>query len=164
MAFTRYKYDDLRTKKELQEATGSGRWILNTPGNGTDLPYFEDPHIRLQKWGANLMSVGNNRSVIDISSDLDGRSRKATKNCVNHNYPINNVEKSWRKNYKTQKSFTDETRTTHPAWMTRDLEQTRWEYPVFNPQENVCKRFENNVNTRILEKDYHKPIIPVLMN
>jgi hypothetical protein len=161
MAFTRYKYDDIRIKKELQESTGSSRWILNTPGAGTDLPYFEDPHIRLQKWGANIMNVANNRSVIDISSDLDGRNRKASKNCVEVNYP-NKIEKSWRKNYRTEKSFTDETRTSHPAWLSRDLEQTRWEYPIFNPQENVCKHFENNINTRILEKDNHRPIIPIV--
>ena len=31
MAFTRFNYDDARIKKELQQATGSGRYILNVP-------------------------------------------------------------------------------------------------------------------------------------
>lgn len=31
MAFTRFNYDDARTKKKLQEATDSGRYVLNVP-------------------------------------------------------------------------------------------------------------------------------------
>ena len=65
-----------------------------------------------------------------------------------------------RKNYKTQKGYIDETRASHPSWLYRDLEQTRWEYPLMDPQENVCKHFNNNISTRILEKDNYVPKIP----
>jgi hypothetical protein len=161
MAFTRFKYDDLRTKKELQESTGASRWILNTPGQGTDLPYVEDPRIRLQKWGGNLRRV-NGKGIVDIESELDGRSRTHT-NCYSRGMNSTDIQsQSTRITYKTQKSYIDETRVSHPSWMYRDLEQTRWEYPLMNPQENVCKRFENNISTRILEKDHHKPIIPIV--
>ena len=34
MAFTRFNYDECRTKKILQQATGPGRYMLNVPGNG----------------------------------------------------------------------------------------------------------------------------------
>jgi hypothetical protein len=54
--FTRFKYDDARQVKELQEMTDKGRWILNTPGNGLNIQFTADPHIRMQKWGANLAS------------------------------------------------------------------------------------------------------------
>ena len=48
--------------------------------------------------------------------------------------------------------------------MYKDLEQSR-RYPLFlDPQENVCKHFQNNLNTRLLEKDNHKPIIPCSWN
>ena len=40
-----------------------------------------------------------------------------------------------------------------PAWTARDLEQVDWYYPPLNPQENVCLPFQNNLNTRILEKN-----------
>ena len=59
MAFTRFNYDDSRTKKKLQESTGPGRYSLNMPGNGPTPCFFNDPQIRVQKWGANLMSVVN---------------------------------------------------------------------------------------------------------
>ena len=65
MAFTRFKYDNCRTVKSLQQATDPGRWILNVPGNGETPCYMEDPHIRIQKWGANLRT-----NTINLESDL----------------------------------------------------------------------------------------------
>ena len=53
--------------------------------------------------------------------------------------------------------FTEESRTIAPAWMVRDKEQVDWYYPPLNPQENVCLPFQNNISTRILEKDYFTP-------
>ena len=50
MANTRFYYDPCRTKKELQQATDPGRWILNVPGNGENPYYIEDPQIRIQKF------------------------------------------------------------------------------------------------------------------
>ena len=69
---------------------------------------------------------------------------------VSHNYGSKNLP------------YTDETRATHPSWMYRALPQNR-EYPLFlNPQENVCLRFHNNLNTRLLERDNFVPKIPCL--
>ena len=56
MAFTRFKYDPARENKYLEESTTVGKYHLNTPGNGLANPYIDNPHIRLQKWGANLQS------------------------------------------------------------------------------------------------------------
>ena len=67
MAFTRFKYDYCRTVKEQQQATDPGRWRLDVPGNGSSPCYIEDPHIRVQKWGANLRT-----NTIDLESDLLG--------------------------------------------------------------------------------------------
>ena len=59
-------------------------------------------------------------------------------------------------------ALTDQSRTTHPAFKYRDLPQTR-EYPLFlNPQENLCFKFHNNLNTRLLERDNYIPKIPCL--
>jgi hypothetical protein len=70
MAFTRFKYDDCRTKKALQQTTDPGRWILNVPGNGDKPCYMEDPQIIPQKWGANLRT-----NTINLESDLRGQTR-----------------------------------------------------------------------------------------
>lgn len=163
MAFTRFNYDYQRTAKLLQESTGPGRYVMNTPGPGGAPAFFEDPHIRLQHWGANVRAVPNSTPV-DIASDLDGRTRRLKKYCNNAEYPNQGVPTSHQVNYPTQSAYTDETRTSHPVWMYRGLEQPRWEYPLLNPQENVCKHFNNNLNTRILEKDNYIPKYPVLQS
>jgi hypothetical protein len=184
MAFTRFNYDECRTKKLLQESTDPGRWVMNVPGNGLSLPFVEDPHIRMQRWGANLMA-----DPVDIASDLDGRTRRLTKACFKHQYPLEGVVTAHRPAlrstlvsavqsvnpllshdqysssgfydaYPTQKAYTEETRASHPAWMYRDLEQVRWEYPLLDPQENTCMPFHANLSTRILEKDAFVPKVP----
>ena len=65
MAFTRFNYDECRTKKQLQQSTDPGRWILDVPGNGDAPCYIEDPQIIIQKWGANLRT-----NTINLESDL----------------------------------------------------------------------------------------------
>ncbi|MBN20852.1 MAG: hypothetical protein CL678_06135 [Bdellovibrionaceae bacterium] len=162
MAFCRYNYDECRTKKKLQESTGPGRWILNMPGNGPDPCFFNDPHIRLQQWGANLDYVVNG-APIDIDSDLTGRTRRLTKYCSKEMFSEKGVPVTEKIIYPIcNEALTDQSRTTHPAFKYRDLPQTR-EYPLFlNPQENLCFKFHNNLNTRLLERDNYIPKIPCL--
>jgi hypothetical protein len=73
MAFTRFHDDPCRIKKQLQQSTDVGRWILNVPGNGDRPDYIADPQIRIQTWGANLMT-----NCIDLESDLRGQTRRAS--------------------------------------------------------------------------------------
>ena len=42
-----------------------------------------------------------------------------------------------------------------PAWKIREKKQFRYDYLPRNPQENIFVPFQNNLNTRILEKDYY---------
>ena len=150
MSFTRFNYDKARTSKLLQESTGPGRWILNTPGNGTQPGYYEDPQIRTQLWGGNLMSSSTGHPV-DIWSELDGRNRIQTHDGAQHHkekqVTVKKVE------YPTITTTVNESRVTHPALMYRDLPHVRWEYPIHDPQENTCLSFHNNVSTRIQQKD-----------
>ena len=83
----------------------------------------------------------------------------------NKNFPFSGVPISQKNEYPTCKdALTDESRATHPAWQYRGLPQNR-EYPLFfNPQENTCLRFHNNLNTRLLERDNFVPKIPCLNN
>ena len=55
--------------------------MLDTPGPGMDLPFVEDPQLRLQKWGANLQT-----NTLNLESDLLGLSRKNNHDNVNHNF------------------------------------------------------------------------------
>ena len=153
MACTRFNNDECRIKKQLQQSTDPGRWILNVPGNGSSPCYIVDPQIIIQKWGGNLRT-----NTINLESDLKGVNRQIGKDClVKDNYKSYNVKNEAINYPSCTNLFTDQSRVTNPAWWYRDLEQVDWGYPPLNPQINACLPFQNNLSTRILEKDYFTP-------
>ena len=158
MAFTRFHDDKNRIIKQLQESTDVGRYMLNVPGNmGTTPCFVNDPHIRMDKWGANLRTNKTN-----LESDLLGLTRTINRDCESMNLYTNYTEASSSIEYPTCGDATNQSRATHPAWEYRDLEQPRWENPLLNPQINLEPQFKTNVSTRILAKDKHSPIIPCI--
>jgi hypothetical protein len=166
MAFTRFHDDPCRITKQLQQQTDQGRWILDVPGNG-DKPCFAlDPQIIPQKWGANLWT-----NSIDIQSSLLGIDKRLNRDIPNTvNILTNSKENPYKRftvnaspiSYPVCDTFltTDESRAIMPAWTARDLEQVDWYHLPLNPQENTCLPFQNNLSTRILEKDYFTANIP----
>lgn len=158
MSFTRYHDDPCRIIKQLQQSTDPGRYVLNVPGNNGDEPvYIQDPCVRLQKWGANLRT-----DAIAIESELRGLSRTLTRDTHVNEYRgehamTASAGSQVAGNYVASRPFTDQTRATHPAWAFRDLEHPNWDYLHMDPQENVFMNFQNNLSTRILEKDHYVP-------
>ena len=158
MSFTRFHDDPCRIKKQLQESVDQSLYYLNVPGNGTNMPFIEDPHIRLQKWGAN---IGTN--MINVDSDLRGLTRKSNRDCEKINEY--NVQKATNRSYyypTNKQSITKQPRATNPAWTARDLEQNHRQILLEDPQKNVEIPFRNNINTQLLEKDYFLPQLPQL--
>jgi hypothetical protein len=155
MAFTRFHDDPCRIEKQLQEGTGLGRYMLNVPGNGLTPCFMEDPFIRMQKWGANLMT-----NTINLESDLRGLTRSINRDCLDENNYTSKAVKTNKVNYPSCLPVIDQTRASNPAWTARDLEQVDWYTLPLNPQENTCMSFQNNLSTRILEKDYYVPSAP----
>ena len=148
MAFTRFHDDKARVEKQLQESTGPGRYMLNVPGNGTRPCFMEDPFVRLDKWGANLRT-----NAVNIDSDLRGLTRRQNRDCIGKNdYQLTSVPSS-NVVYPENNTTTEQSRAIMPAWTARDLEQTQWGILPLDPQENVCIPFEQNLNTRLIQKD-----------
>jgi hypothetical protein len=150
MANTRFNYDECRTIKKLQESTDPSRYILDTPGPGARPPFMLDTQIVSQKWAANLYT-----NSTQLESELLGINRVLTNcdfpkrkpdniTCTSHpiSYPVNKEE------------VTESSRLVLPAFLFRSLPQNMPQYLPLNPQENICMPFENNLSTRILEKDY----------
>jgi hypothetical protein len=159
MSFTRFHDDSARIKYGLEISTYSGRYALDTPGPGVNLPYLEDTQIRVQKWGANLMT-----NPINIESDLRGLTRQLNRDHPELNNYKNTEAQTSKNSYEKVDPFVDESRASHPAWVYRDLEQNHWEVPFLNPLANIEKKFHSNIQTRLLEKDYYVPIVPQHMN
>ena len=152
MSFTRFHDDEVRINQQLKELTYQGRYQLSVPGPGASMPFQDDTHLRMQKWGANLRTNSTN-----LESDLIGLTRPLQRDNVDtNNYKTQSVNSS-QVSYSNQNPFVEESRASHPAWMYRDLEHPRWETPIINPQVNLEKPFHDNIQTRILEKDYYQP-------
>ncbi len=146
MAFTRFRDDPIRITKELQQSTFSGRYVLDVPGPGVQVPFLEDSQIRLQQWGANMWSDSTN-----LESEFRGLGRP-----LNHGaqtYKDAKLQNGYQIYFPSSDVHTDESRASHPAWIFRDLEQTRWESPLINPQAHAIKPFEDPIQSRILAKD-----------
>ena len=157
MAFTRFHDDPYRIKKQLEESSFAGRYHLNVPGPGLDLPFMEDPQIRLQRWGANVRT-----NTVNLESDLFGITRLLNRDLEGINEYTNSSVSTKPITYRDAKPIVDESRATHPAWMYRDIDYNRWESPHINPQNGLEKPFNENIQTRILEKDNYVPTVPVV--
>lgn len=149
MSFTNCRSDPARLKKEAEISSNPGRYYLVVPGQGRDLPFIEDPHLRLEKWGANAMT-----NILNIENDLKGLTRPLNRDYLNVNEYTKYVPPSSLKTYKKIDScITDESRASCPAFVFRSIENSRWEEPFINPQANIELPFHANIQTRILEKD-----------
>jgi len=150
MSFTRFHDDPTRIQMQVYQSSFAGKYSLNTPGPGMDLPFMEDPNVRMQRWGANLQT-----NTVNLESDLRGLTRSLNRDLIGYNDYVQHSVPSSMLNYSTNSPFVQESRSTHPAWMYKDLEQPRWEAPFLNPLNGIEKEFHDNIQTRILEKDYH---------
>ena len=115
MSFTRFYDDPCRVQKYLEETTSIGNYNLNVPGNGTDVPFIDDPHIRMEKWGANLTN-----NIVNVESDLKGLTRKLNRdNDVINDYNKNSVNYSINNYSNNTNEITEQPRATNPAWSLR---------------------------------------------
>ena len=149
MSNTRFNNDNCRIEKQLEIMTNPGRYMLDVPGNDGAYPaYVEDPMIRIQKWGANFRTNG-----IDIESELKGILNPLGKDCIKTDKKT--VSSAAIQYPNCSKLTTGQPRASMPAWTTREIESFIDDKVLFlNPQENVAFAFQNNICTRILEKDF----------
>ena len=132
MSFTRIHDEPCRIKKELQQMTDIGRYMIDKPGPGADVGFVEDPHIRLQGWGANLRT-----NTINAESDLLGLTRSLTRDCENLNQ-YNKMNASTKaKKYGNIAPNTEESRTIMPPWQVVDTRIERWQYVHEDPQKHI---------------------------
>lgn len=150
--FTRFHDDPARIEFQLRARTFAGRYAMDMPGPGIDLPFQEDPHLRLQGWGANLRT-----ETVNLESDLIGLTRTANRDHVESNDYAKKSVSSSAPSYRVAAPVVEESRASLPAWQFRELEHPRWEQPWLNPQAHLEKPFHDMVPTRLLEKDYFKP-------
>uniref|UniRef100_A0A6C0L0S1 Uncharacterized protein n=1 Tax=viral metagenome TaxID=1070528 RepID=A0A6C0L0S1_9ZZZZ len=152
MAFTRFHDDPSRIIKTNLETTSMCNYTFNVPSNtNKSNVYINDPHIRLQKSGSLQYS-----NMVDLEGQLKQMDRSYSRDFVANQYNTKNpVNHELRKIpiYQLNKSVTDESRSTHPSWTYRSLQQYRSDYLFEDPQNHCSMKFVNNVDTNIDTKD-----------
>jgi hypothetical protein len=157
MAFTRFHDDPCRIQKYLEESTYIGNYEINVPGTGDKPQFINDPHLRMQKWGANL-----SQNKTELESDLMGITRKLNTDSIQQNsyqhYNNNNYLYNKKVYPVNEDEITHQPRATNPAWTLRETDSintpNNFNYLLIDPQKNVCIPFHNNLPSRTLEKDY----------
>lgn len=76
MSFNRLNYDTCQYKQTISQSVGPGHYQINKPPIDCNSCYPYPPSIRLQKSGD---SIDKSKSLIDISSEMAGITRPATK-------------------------------------------------------------------------------------
>jgi len=150
MAQTRINNDKERIKFNIGIDSDSCKYVLGEPGNGSKPYYFDDPFIRMQRFGGNIST-----NIVDVNSNLIGLTRKIDRNQPQNIYN----DKPYSKiNYPNMYgAMTDQSRAKTPAWAIRDLEKYNWNYLYKNPQSHLNKKLNCNIHSRIIEKDNYKP-------
>jgi hypothetical protein len=129
--------------------TNEGRYQLDVPKWKNTQQFIEDPHVRVQKIEANKY---DNR--VDIENSMLGYTKPLSRDYLLKDEYVKFTPKVDPPRYDNYiKCVTDETRATLPAFLFRDLEVDRFETPFINPQNDIERNFNWNVNTRIIEKD-----------
>lgn len=148
MAQTSIKSEACRIQKQLEMSTYEGRYQLDVAGPGDKVNFFEDPQIRLQRFGANSRT-----NTIGIENDLMGRNRYLSRDYINETYE-KSAASSKPVTYGTKNPFILESRASNPAWTFRGVDQnySRFEDPWINPQANLEKKFQDNIQTRLQQK------------
>lgn len=148
MAQTSIKSEPGRIRKGLEISTYAGRYHLNVAGPGDQNDFFEDPQIRLQRFGANART-----NTIGVENDLMCRNRPLGRDNVNDTYD-KIVVTSKPLSYGSKNPFILESRASNPAWSYRGMDQQyqRFEEPWLNPQANLEKKFQDNIQTRLQAK------------
>jgi hypothetical protein len=135
--FTRNKDTRSRINYELTQLSQNNNYTFATPGNGIDIPFIKDPHIRLQRWGANL-----NMNAIDIENDLLGKTRTMNRDYIKkHEFSKHAVTPIYN-NYKSVSIP-----NTHSRLDTNLLDEK--EIAINNPSALIFQNLPNNPQKHI---------------
>lgn len=164
MSFTRQKYDSVCQVEAYQDSLYSGKYALETPVS-CDPCYQSNPLIGLQKNGGSISMNRKNavfRGPIDIESELLNLNQVASKCKIKRRGGTPRSSDVFNPG-QTCYFPVDNTRLTNPSSNIRGVETLRMDYPLTDPQANIFFQGQQNVDTRNLMKDNHRPCIEVPM-
>ena len=146
MSNTRIGNDACRIIDKNMQITGPGRWVIDVPGPGETPPYMMDPHIRLEKWGANIWT-----DQVELENKrLRGNEQPLIRGCVDKKRKSSPLKSRPIQYEESTKLNTEQSRTICPPWTLRGLESNNWKEPNSIP--TLLNPIAQGVSERLLAK------------
>ena len=156
--FNRLGYDSKTYQQTLKQSVGSIDYILQTPWDFCS-PCLSRNSAQLGRGVATCTNI----SMVDIDSELQGITRKASRYAGDKYNPDRDggICKSYTKVAMCPEgNISEDTRLSNPPCNLRSTGWNRWEWLCKNPQERVEIPFDVGVNSQLLARDNHRPVLP----
>lgn len=159
MSFSKLSYDNCAYEKYLEESTGTGEYMLNTPSVdcGDKHCFFPSPNIRLDKTG---VAVCDNKALIDVDSELLGLNMKQVKCPKERTFDSSFCENKDLKDCDNKFLIAEDTKLSNPSCNLRGTGWNRFDFLHENPQDKAIMGFEREIQNRLIVKDNHRPCLP----
>ena len=160
-ALSSLRFDTGAYQADLRQSVGPGQYVLS-PLSPPRRPCLSHDARRVQ--GTVGDSLCMNSSLVDVESDLQNLTRPATL-APGGLYRGNGAAPTTCSAVSTAAFPTCEglaavdTRLANPPCTLRGTGWNRWEWLCRNPQDNAMATFSANVDTSIVIKDNHRPVI-----
>ena len=161
-SMNKLRYDSLSYTTDIKQSKGPGGYVMETPMPHCQPCFSSDARMQFGRSGHSECS---DRSLIDVDSDLIGITRRASRapSCQykpptspNDICPLRHVPDCTNLVLAVQ-----DTRLNNPPCTLRGTGWNRWEWLCTDPQEHAILSFDTGIDTSIITKDNHRPLITV---
>jgi len=160
MSLTNSIYSRCAYNHRLKESTGVHNYSMETPWNDCQPCFPSDPHVRVNRFGADICTGGD---LVDVDSELMGLTRKNSDVCPENKYAPKPGEICNKRGTMQERDCRfiapEHSRFTNPPCELRGTGWNRWEDLCYNPQKFAMRDFNTMINERLNAKDNHRPCI-----
>jgi len=160
MSFSRLAYDAQAYRTNLKQSSGPSSYVLGTPWHMCSPCLPEGGNASGDSRGAATCTTP---SPIDVDSELLGITRRASRDpeCMyKPGQSMNMCTNSTTVSDCPRTALSEDTRLSNPPCTLRSTGWNRWEWMCKNPQARALVPFDSMINSQLLAKDSHRPLIP----
>ena len=154
MNLTSLAYDAPTYVQDLTQSTGPSDYILGTPWRQCA------PCMPVDRPSRQGTSTCGNHSMVDVDSELLGLNRRASRNACEMYKPSDFCSDMTPVVDCPPMTRSEDTRFSNPPCTLRSTGFNRWEWLCQNPQNRVELPFQHPINSQLIVKDTHRPVLP----
>jgi hypothetical protein len=159
-SMNKMRYDASAYAVDISQSRGAGNYFLETPMPHCQPCFANDPRLQ---FGTSGHSECMGRALVDIDSELIGITRKASRAPMCKHQPPQGPSDICPlvhvPDCTTKVLAVQDTRLNNPPQTLRCTGWNRWEWLCNDPQEHAIMQFDTGIDTSIVTKDNHRPLI-----